>query len=95
MTTEKRLERKLQNEVKKWGGLALKFTSPGFTGVPDRIVLLPSGKTLFVELKSKGATLSPRQATVQNKIAKLGFPVFTISSETELTYFLKFISYEI
>lgn len=51
---EKLLERKLREEVKKLGGIALKFTSPFYTGMPDRIILMPGAKTRFVELKSPG-----------------------------------------
>lgn len=38
---EKTIEKKLADAVKGRGGLAPKFTSPGFDGMPDRIVLLP------------------------------------------------------
>ena len=51
---EKLLEKKLREEVKKLGGLALKFTSSTYTGMPDRIVLMPKGKVYFVELKTTG-----------------------------------------
>lgn len=35
---EKIIERKLAAAVKQAGGMALKFVSPGFDGMPDRIV---------------------------------------------------------
>jgi len=35
--------------------------SPGFDGVPDRLVLLPKGKMAFIELKAKGKKLRPLQ----------------------------------
>ena len=53
---EKTIESKLVKAVKNMGGLAPKFVSPGFDGVPDRIVFLPHGKIAFVELKAKGRT---------------------------------------
>ena len=40
---EKTIEKKLIQAVKVAGGIAPKFTSPGFDGMPDRIVLLPGG----------------------------------------------------
>ena len=43
--------------VKEHGGIALKFTSPGFDGMPDRLILLPNGKMAFAELKSLGKNL--------------------------------------
>ena len=50
---EKELERKLVNAVKTVGGIAPKFVSPSFDGMPDRLVLLPHGKLAFVEVKRK------------------------------------------
>ena len=52
---EKDIEKRLVREVKKLGGLCLKWVSPGNSGVPDRIVLMPGGKAIFVELKRPGA----------------------------------------
>jgi len=49
---EKYIEKKLVAEVKKMGGIAAKFISPGLDGMPDRLVLLPLGKMAFVELKA-------------------------------------------
>ena len=45
---EKQIERKLTIAAKNMGGIAPKFTSPGFDGMPDRIVLLPGGYIAFV-----------------------------------------------
>ena len=41
---ESEIEKRLKNAVKMRGGLALKFVSPNFNGVPDRLLLLPEGK---------------------------------------------------
>ena len=51
---EKNIESKLAAEVRRRGGLAPKFVSPGLDGVPDRLILLPSGKAAFAELKATG-----------------------------------------
>lgn len=48
---EKAIEQKLVQAVKAKGGIAPKFVSPGFSGVPDRLILLPDGKCGFVEVK--------------------------------------------
>ena len=53
---EKTIERKLTVAVKKAGGIAVKFVSPSFDGMPDRLVLLPDGLIAFVELKAPGST---------------------------------------
>jgi len=51
---EKEVEAALVKAAKKRNGVALKFVSPGLSGVPDRLVLLPDGKIGFIELKSPG-----------------------------------------
>lgn len=85
---EKLIEKKLREGIKQSGGLALKFVSPAFTGVPDRIVLMPEGKMVFVELKSTGKGLTPRQAIVFPMLRKLGFIVVVIDSQSQLDEFL-------
>ncbi|MBQ8195427.1 MAG: VRR-NUC domain-containing protein, partial [Oscillospiraceae bacterium] len=60
---------KLTKAVKDMGGLAPKFVSPGFDGVPDRLVLLPEGRLAFVELKAEGKKLRP----LQEKRKKYGY----------------------
>lgn len=52
--SEKALERYLSDRAKELGGLALKFASATQTGWPDRVVLLPEGRSLWVEVKSRG-----------------------------------------
>ena len=49
---EKEIEKILVDEVKRLGGRAYKWTSPGNDGVPDRIVFLPDTRVIFVELKT-------------------------------------------
>lgn len=52
-TSEKNIEKRLGVEVKKLGCLYYKFISPGNSGVPDRIIITPSGVIIFVELKTE------------------------------------------
>lgn len=73
---EKQIEEKLRKSIKAMGGLCLKWVSPGYTGVPDRIVLLPGGRIVFVELKAPGKKERPRQRYVQSVLKGLGFMVF-------------------
>lgn len=75
---ESAIERRLVTEVKKRGGLAAKFVSPGLDGVPDRIALLPGGKIAFLELKAPGKTLRPLQELRKEQLEGLGFRVFII-----------------
>jgi hypothetical protein len=77
---EKDIERKLVMEVKRVGGLALKFTSPGMVGVPDRIILMPNGKIAFAELKAPGKKPRAIQVKRINQIRQLGFKVYVIDN---------------
>ena len=75
------VEKRLVAEVKKRGGLAMKFVSPGFDGVPDRIVLFPGGKMAFIEMKALGKTMRPLQIKVKQKLMRLGFKVYCIDNK--------------
>ena len=81
---EKTIEKKLSDEVKKRGGLAPKFTSPGFDGMPDRIVLMPGGRMAFVEVKAPGKTPRPLQEARQRLLRQLGFTVYVLDDESEI-----------
>lgn len=61
MADEKKLEVKLLNAVKKDGGIALKLVSPGYAGLPDRLILIAYGKIGFVEVKAPGKKPRPLQ----------------------------------
>lgn len=72
---EKEVEKFLLREVKKIGGVSFKFISPGNAGVPDRIVILPTGKVVFVELKTDKGKLTKLQEVQIKKISDLGADV--------------------
>ena len=82
--SEKTTEQKLVKAVKAKGGLAPKFVSPGFDGVPDRIVLLPRGRIAFVELKAKGRKMRPLQVRRKRQLESLGFLVYCIDSPEQI-----------
>lgn len=81
---EKDIEKRLVREVKKLGGLCLKWVSPGNSGVPDRIVLMPSGKAIFVELKRPGGREGALQRYWKVTLEALGFGCYTIYDYTEM-----------
>jgi hypothetical protein len=77
---EKTLERKLIEAVKAMGGIAPKFTSPGFDGMPDRLVLMPFGRIGFVEVKRHGEKPRPLQEARHGMLRRLGFKVYVVDS---------------
>ena len=82
---ERDIEKKLIRPVKNLGGLCLKFETPGFTGVPDRIILLPGRHVLFVETKQPGKKERARQVYVHGLLRALGFTVYsTIDSPAKV-----------
>lgn len=81
---EKYIENKLVTAVKKMGGICPKFVSPGFDGVPDRLVLLPKGKFAFVELKAKGKKMRPLQVKRKRQMEQLGFFVYCIDDASQI-----------
>ena len=81
---ENEIERRLAVSVKRMGGMAVKFVSPGLDGVPDRIVLLPGRKIAFVELKAPGKKPRPLQIKRMRQLECLGFPVFMIDGVEQI-----------
>lgn len=75
---ESEVEKTLREEVKKAGGKAYKWVSPGNSGVPDRIVVLPNEAPIFVELKADGGKLSKVQEAQINLLVKLGQRVYVV-----------------
>jgi len=86
---EKEIEAKLRTKIDQIGGWALKFASPGTAGVPDRIVLLPYGELVFVELKAPGRQLRPLQLKRKRQLEGLGFKVYVVDSNKALDRFLQ------
>ncbi len=74
---EKTIESKFKKAVEATGARCLKFVSPGFVGVPDRIILLPGGTVFFAELKAPKKTERKRQEYVQGILRNMGFTVFS------------------
>ena len=75
---EKSVEQKLTKSIKDKGGLALKFVSPNFNGVPDRLVLMPFGKMAFVELKAPKKKMRALQIKRKRQLESLGFSVYCV-----------------
>ena len=87
--TEKQIERRLVDGVKKYGGMCLKFTSPGLPGVPDRIVLTADGRVYFVELKTTVGRLAKIQKWVCEEMRSRGHDVRVLWGPEAVKEFLK------
>ena len=89
---ESELERILVDEVRKVGGRAYKWVSPGNDGVPDRIVILPGGRTIYVELKTETGRLSEIQRHIHAELRKRGADVRTLYGLDQVKAFVEEVS---
>ena len=87
--SEKQIEQKLVAEVRRRGGMALKFVSPSYSGMPDRLILLPDGKVAFVEVKAPGKKPRSLQVKRHATLRKLGFQVFVLDAASDIPVILK------
>lgn len=88
---EKDIETYLREQVRKAGGKAYKFESPGNDGVPDRIVLFPGNRIYFVELKAPGKKPRPLQIKQMRDIASFGCDVRVIDNKKGVDEFISFV----
>jgi hypothetical protein len=72
---EAQVEKKLVKEVEKRGGICYKFVSPSNPGVPDRIVITPDGRVIFVELKAPFGRMSNIQKWQKARMLERGADV--------------------
>lgn len=80
---ERDIEKWLRDKIRQMGGIAMKFTSPGNDGVPDRIAILPGGQVWFIELKKDGETPTKIQEWQIERLRKLGCNVTVIAGMEE------------
>lgn len=85
---EKRVEDHLINEVKKLGGFTRKYTSPGFRGVPDRIVFIPPFGAIFVELKTLTGVYGKKQIRELNRINAAGGRAVALAGKNDVDRFI-------
>lgn len=87
--SEKLLERKLSEELKKIGGWSLKLLSTHVTGLPDRLCLLPHGRLFFAELKTTKQKPRKIQLFIHKKLRDLGYRVEVIDSSEQIKNIIK------
>ena len=80
MILEKNIEAAFVRRVKALGGTAEKFTSPNRRSVPDRLVTLPGGVIVFVEVKRPGGKPTEAQARDHQRRRDLGCRVVVIDN---------------
>lgn len=86
--TEQIIERELRRSIENARGVAYKFVSPGRSGVPDRIVILPGRVPIFVELKRAGGKTRIRQEKEIERLRRLGQDVRVVAGIKDLIAFL-------
>lgn len=75
---EKEIERRMVKMVVDRGGLCYKFISPNNPGVPDRLIITPNGRIIFVELKTEIGRLATIQKWQIDQMRKRGADVRVI-----------------
>lgn len=81
---EKQVEQALVHAARQHGGIALKFVSPAFDGMPDRLVLMPGGHMGFVEVKAPGKKPRPLQEARHGLLRRLGFRVYVLDNPADI-----------
>ena len=91
--SEKAIEAYLVKRVKELGGVCLKCSNPNLVGYPDRVVLLPNGVTVWIELKSKGRDTTKIQKARIAQLESLGHTVAVVDSREGVDAVLKAASF--
>jgi G:T-mismatch repair DNA endonuclease (very short patch repair protein) len=70
------VEEALRDMCTLLGWLLIKLNPLGLVGIPDRILLMPGGRIVFVELKTlDGGRVKRKQARWHARLRKMGFRV--------------------
>lgn len=88
MLPERRIEEKLFTAVAAQGGIAIKITAETMSGLPDRLCLFPGARICFAETKAPGKRPRPLQLVVHAILRSLGFAVYVIDSEDDISTML-------
>jgi hypothetical protein len=70
---EASIEEYLRVRVNELEGLCIKLSPTGLRGVPDRLIVLPGPRVIFVELKRpKGGVIAKLQHWWRDRLIRLG-----------------------
>lgn len=86
---ESAIEALLVRAVHQAGGRCYKWVSPGNSGVPDRIVILPDSRVIFVELKTETGRTSALQDWQIGTLRGLGQKVRVLRGRHEVELFIQ------
>ena len=81
---ERDIEQRLVKMTKARGGIAFKFVSPGHSGVPDRLILLPGARLGFVEVKAPGDKSRKLQVHMHKLLRGRGFKVYVLDDPNQI-----------
>lgn len=93
--SEKAIERYLVKVVKQLGGVCLKYSNSSEVGYPDRVALMPQGRTVWIELKSRGRRPSKVQRVRFGQMADIGHPVYVLDCKEEVDNVFKSLGYDL
>lgn len=88
MAGEKKIETYFTDEVERLGGLCVKFPPLFYAGFPDRLVFLPKGEFILVELKAPGKGPRLLQRKVHARLKRLGFRVEVLDTKIAVDTFI-------
>ena len=79
----------VQRAAVEYGCLSYKFKIDGISGIPDRIVICPGGRILFLEFKRGNNQPSDQQKRIQREWRKKGHIVEFVWSADEAMNLLR------
>ena len=88
---EKQIENKVCTYAKTLGFLAMKFTSPQRSAVPDRL-FVHSGVFFFIEFKAPGNKPTPAQTREHIRIRDAGGYVFVVDNIDKGKYIVDMVN---
>ena len=86
---ESTVEKYLVRKVKLYGGMAIKLNPIGMVGLPDRLILMPGAKIMFVEVKRPGEKPRAIQIQIHNRLRNLGFRVEVVDNKEQIKEILE------